>query len=491
MKHLNKKGFAISTMLYAMVMLVSLILFLLIGLQSFEYRSTSEFSDSIADELNDLVDSSVANHTPTGEFDYTGGIQTYTASVTGLYKLEVWGAEGGSSGSCSGGKGGYSTVTVPLNKNEVLFIGVGGAGSGTNTHTNQTGGYNGGGSATADSDANTRQASGGGATHIAKQDGSLASLGSSQNSILVVAGGGGGAGNNAAVMCTSGGAGGGTTGLNGGTYQESSTVYGTGRGGSQSSGGSFQAGSGVASAYKVAGSFGQGANSITAGGGGGFYGGGVAVTSAGGGSSYIGNGIDGKTIAGNASMPNKMGSGNTTGNSGNGYAKITYLGPDNTVKDSSGNIVTYHDGSAMEIGDYFKIHYAANPNYVIDVYNAATSNGTKIQLYANSSSNRSSYGVLKTTSQNYYAIYFTLAHNMVIDVTNGSSALSTPLQLYTLSYSNAQQWMFIKDGNNYRIQSKLGTCIDLKQATVANGQVIQTYACTVGHTPQLWYFAKV
>lgn len=274
------------------------------------------------------------------EFAYTGSIQTYTAPVTGDYQLEVWGASGGSAASCAGGKGGYSRVQVSLKENETLYIGVGGAGTGDNTHTSRTGGYNGGGNATVvDSDTNTRQASGGGATHIAKKDGTLSSLSSAVDSILVVAGGGGGAGNNDAVMCTAGGSGGGENGLDGGSYQESSTVYGTGKGGTQTAGGSYEAGSGVASAYRVSGSFGQGGNGVTAGGGGGFYGGGVAVTSAGGGSSYLGNN-DGKTIAGNASMPTYDGLSTMTGNSGNGYAKITYLGSDQQIDAPSGTIGT-------------------------------------------------------------------------------------------------------------------------------------------------------
>ena len=487
MRKLNEKGFAITTILYSMIMLVSLILFLLIGLQGFQYRSTSEFASNIAKELNEMVDSSYTPISLSSTFSYTGNIQTYTVPQDGLYQLKVWGAEGGSSSSCSGGKGGYAFVTIPLTQNTILYIGVGGAGTSTNTHQDQLGGYNGGGSAIADANGNTLQASGGGATHIALENGELSSLSSSMSSLLVVAGGGGGAGSMNSTACTAGGAGGGETGENGQAYSDG-TITGTGLGGGNNAGGGFDSSSTLNASYTATGSFGLGATSAVAGGGGGYYGGGVAASSAGGGSSYA---PSGDTIAGNASMPNYDSTATMIGNSGNGYASITYIGENTGVKDSLGNLVRYQDGSIMQVGDRFKIHYAANPSYVIDVYSAASSNGTKIQLYVDSSLNQSSYGVLEALTENYYAIYFYLYPNMVLDITNGSSELSIPLQLYTANFSGAQQWTFVKDGDYYQIQSLLGTCMDLKQAIITNGQVIQTYTCTAGNAAQRWYFEKV
>ena len=55
-------------------------------------------------------------------FAYTGAVQTYTAPVTGTYKLEVWGAEGSV-------KGGYSSGTKSLNAGQTIYIYVGGKNS--------------------------------------------------------------------------------------------------------------------------------------------------------------------------------------------------------------------------------------------------------------------------------------------------------------------------------------------------------------------------
>lgn len=52
---LNNKGFAISTILYSLLMMATLILFLLIGNLSFERRTTNNLANNIKDELNSFV----------------------------------------------------------------------------------------------------------------------------------------------------------------------------------------------------------------------------------------------------------------------------------------------------------------------------------------------------------------------------------------------------------------------------------------------------
>ena len=204
-------------------------------------------------------------------FNYTGTIVSWYAPCTGKYKLEVWGAQGGSS-SNPGGYGGYSTGEINLTQNEELFVVVGGAGSGNSGHGYRYGGYNGGGDAYSNSDGNTRQASGGGATHIATKNGLLSTLSNDIDKILIVAGGGGGAAGNAWVMYTVGGSGGGYRGADGGAYREGSWVD-IGSGATQTTG------------Y----AFGQGGQSVGGGAGGGFYGGYAYSYSSGGGSGYIAN----------------------------------------------------------------------------------------------------------------------------------------------------------------------------------------------------------
>ena len=64
-------------------------------------------------------------------FDYTGGEQEFTTPCSGGYKLETWGAQGGSeSTTFYGGYGGYSNGEINLKKNIKIYINIGGQGSG-------------------------------------------------------------------------------------------------------------------------------------------------------------------------------------------------------------------------------------------------------------------------------------------------------------------------------------------------------------------------
>ena len=221
-------------------------------------------------------------------YPYEGKEKTFVVPFTGTYKLDVWGAQGGSvHETLYGGYGAYATGEIELNEGERLYINSGGAGTVSASTTN--GGYNGGGYAN-----DGAAGSGGGATHIALDSGLLKNLSShaTDGRIIIVAGGGGGSkrySNSLSNYSGYGGAGGGFKGGNGTPINN--VVYGYGNGGTQTEGGYFTRISSSNGSNR--GSFGQGAVVSTytgAGGGGGYYGGGtVEHGPAGGGSGYIGN----------------------------------------------------------------------------------------------------------------------------------------------------------------------------------------------------------
>lgn len=126
-------------------------------------------------------------------FSYTGNYQEVEL-LAGQYKLQCWGAQGGSNAAVSdygisaqvGGKGGYSEGIITLTQKTTVRVYVGGAGS------SSAGGFNGGGSTTGSSTYNasdeqgvSRMGGGGGATDIRLNDASLLSR-------MIVAGGGSG-----------------------------------------------------------------------------------------------------------------------------------------------------------------------------------------------------------------------------------------------------------------------------------------------------------
>lgn len=266
-------------------------------------------------------------------FDYTGSVQTATLAP-GTYKLECWGAQGGSYNSYIGGYGGYSKGTITLTKTTTVYVSVGGAGSSSSTAA----GFNGGGTGISSGRG------GGGATDVRIGQNSLYSR-------VIVAGGGGGAGVTSANANPCG-CGGGEYGGDG-YYNDTTGSYTIGQ--NRCGGSASQTAGGKTWSTSTQATFGQGGNASgysCGGGGGGWYGGGGAYDSdsdsdgrwGGGGSGYVytsstaknyPNGCllnsthyltNAQTIAGNTSFTSPTGSAET-GHTGSGFCRITNLNP--------------------------------------------------------------------------------------------------------------------------------------------------------------------
>lgn len=345
---MNNKGFAVSMILYSIMALLVFVMLLILGVNAASVRNKNNIAEDIKEDLS-ITSCKYKAGDVVSIFNYTGGVQTFVIPCNGTYKLEVWGAEGGSLTHPSGvkgvgGKGGYSQGNKYLDKGTKLYIAIGGYPGDrqivldTNNPDSSwfsvgKGGYNGGGFGSSyynsyeydDDDEqyechNDNGAGGGGATHIAlgTNRGELKNYTSYKSEVLIVAGGGGGAGGPEDGANCFGGAGGGTDGTQP-VYTEYDDdddpyyVYGAG-GGTQTSGGIGKHGAGW-----FDGTFGAGGivNSWYAGGGGGggWYGGGAGGADGhgggGGGSGYIGGVTEGATSNGQRS--------------GNGYARITLV----------------------------------------------------------------------------------------------------------------------------------------------------------------------
>ena len=254
----------------------------------------------------------------------------------GTYKLECWGAQGGSYNTTYvGGKGGYSYGTLTLTEETTLYLYVGGAGAKLSKTGAAGGGFNGGGNAYTSSSSYYPGAGGGGSDIRIK--------GSGYNNRIIVAGGGGGA-HGATTGYGNGGYGGGTTG---GAGVSGTSSYTPGAGGTATAAGnSYYGTTANGSSNGKVGGFGFGgapSASYSTGGGGGWYGGGYARRAgAGGGSGYvytsstasqhpnnsnIGSSYyltDASTKAGNTSFIDYSGS-TVIGHEGNGAVRITAL----------------------------------------------------------------------------------------------------------------------------------------------------------------------
>ena len=289
------------------------------------------------------------------EFNFRGEEQEFHAPCDGNYKVELWGA-GGSTNSSTyyAGKGGYVSGVVPLTR-QTYFVNVGGSN-----------GFNGG------NGTESYWMSGGASDFrlISNEEDSFTSL---KSRIIVAAGGG--AGGDFALSSWYytgyGGNAGGLQGYNGVSGSKNSCGTGGQSGGAKQNGvlNNYNGkGQQVVATAPQKGDFGMGSVLDRAGGGGGYYGGNGTgcMYGGGGGSSFISghNGCD--AIAENSTssnithtgqpnhysglvftdtimvdgagykwtnvkgsytgMPTHDGTSTMTGNTGNGYAKITYLG---------------------------------------------------------------------------------------------------------------------------------------------------------------------
>ena len=175
MKKLNNRGFAISTLLYGLMIMSLLIVFALFGNLSTNRQNTVSFVDKVEDELNRLSVTDTEGGHNGGAVDSQG--REYIAPEDGWYKIELWGAAGYGT---SGGKGSYVSGIIFLEKNDHLYFYVGEQGKSSGKAFN---------SGTAKS---------GGATDVRLISGDW-NDGTSLGSRIMVAGGGGDTGNGGAI----------------------------------------------------------------------------------------------------------------------------------------------------------------------------------------------------------------------------------------------------------------------------------------------------
>jgi len=298
---------------------------------------TPDHGPSTGDTEIVITGSGFTDYTSIPSTNFTAtGCTLYTIPTNGYYKLETWGAQGGNAGSYVGGRGGYSTGIVWLTAGTSTWACVGGQGtqaSKVGDSLGWPGGANGGGAAFRTDNGNNREtASGGGGTDI------RINVNSPYARIIVAGGGGGAAGNQ--FGSANGGGGGGISGI-------LSTGDSPGGVGTQTTGGVNNA-----SGCTGSGSFGtanspcSGTATNTSGGGGGWFGGGAGLAASGGSgftytstSNISATAIGGTYLLGRQyqmfdtsmaiggppdAMPAPNG-GTQTGQSGNGYARITQL----------------------------------------------------------------------------------------------------------------------------------------------------------------------
>lgn len=176
MKKMNNSGFAISSLLYGLLLVAFLVVAVLMSIMASNRKNTTELVEKIDDELSRHSNSAT-------EFSYTGDVQEFIVpyGMSGWYKIELWGASAnGSIGDTATNRGSYTSGTIYLKENEHLYFYIGAKGSSSGGAFNKI---------------NSSVTTGGGATDVRLVSGGTSYNDTvSKSSIIMLAGGGGNGG---------------------------------------------------------------------------------------------------------------------------------------------------------------------------------------------------------------------------------------------------------------------------------------------------------
>lgn len=139
---------------------------------SSENQVTQSFTTDFPESCGvDAIGSGTGGDLTTAEFDFTGKEQEFLVLKDGVYSLEAWGAQGGTTRvDVQGGYGAYAYTEVQLKKGDRLYVNVGEEGTPkcvSNDDSSCRYSYNGG------YKGDTSIGGGGGATHIATKSGQI------------------------------------------------------------------------------------------------------------------------------------------------------------------------------------------------------------------------------------------------------------------------------------------------------------------------------
>ncbi|MWV42667.1 family 16 glycosylhydrolase [Paenibacillus sp. HJL G12] len=127
---------------------------------------------------------------------------------------------------------------------------------------------------------------------------------------------------------------------------------------------------------------------------------------------------------------------------------------------------------------------------VLDVVDASSASGAKVQQWTNFSANNQKFKV-ESTGDGFYKL--TAVHSgKVLDVPNSSTATGVQLQQWNDNGTNAQRWSIVDVGGGfYKLVSKVsGLVADVSGSSTADGAVVQQWSDN-GTDAQKWSFTKV
>lgn len=171
MKKMNNRGFAISSLLYGLLLVAFLIVSILMSTMAANRKNTTNLIEKIEDELNRFNMSSTI-------FEFKNEPQEYIVpeGKAGWYRIELWGGKAfGTLKEEGNGRGDYTSGTIYLEPGQKLYFYTGGAGKSDGSRA-----YN---------QDNTSDVRNGGATEVRLQSGSCEDAESKDTMIMKALGG--------------------------------------------------------------------------------------------------------------------------------------------------------------------------------------------------------------------------------------------------------------------------------------------------------------
>lgn len=133
------------------------------------------------------------------------------------------------------------------------------------------------------------------------------------------------------------------------------------------------------------------------------------------------------------------------------------------------------------------IHSGLNPSKVVNVNGNYNRNGTKIQLWNQSSSDKAVKFTLRSAGNGWYYI-MKYGTNKCLDVTGGKQGSGVNVQLYEYNGTAAQRWRMMSNGSSSYcyLKNALGYYLDAQNGSSSNGTQLWVYSYN-GTNAQKWF----
>jgi glucosylceramidase len=128
----------------------------------------------------------------------------------------------------------------------------------------------------------------------------------------------------------------------------------------------------------------------------------------------------------------------------------------------------------------------ANSSKCVDAANGSTANGTALQQWACTAGDTSQQWQFQPTDSGFYKIVARNAATQAWNVTGGAGATGNGVKVQLWAYGGGtnEQWQAVAhpDGTyGFSPRNNTGNCLDVTDVSIADGALLQQWACSGGN----------